>query len=73
MKYIRSNLNIVSTQIKQLDMLLDFAPTYTNKFIQYHASEILMHVDSDFAYLIYPYASSFTAGKLLLIPPPPVQ
>ena len=47
-------------------MLLDYASTYPNAVIQYHASDIVLHVDSDTSYLVIPYARIFTAGIFLL-------
>ena len=47
-------------------MLLDYASTYPNAVIQYHDSDIVLHVDSDTSYLVIPYARSFTAGIFLL-------
>ena len=57
-------------------MLLDYASTYPNAVIKYHASDIVLHVDSDTSYLVIPYARSFTDGIFLLsnwTPPNPTQ
>ena len=42
--------------------LLDYAATYQNAFIRYHASDMVLHVDSDAAYLVLPKARSRIAG-----------
>ena len=38
--------------------LMDYAATYPNVFIRYHASDMVLHVDSDAAYLVAPKARS---------------
>ena len=47
-------------------MLLDYAPTYPNAILRYEASKIVLHVDSDAAYLTMPEARSCYAGHFYL-------
>ena len=47
-------------------MLLDYSATYPNSVIQYHASYLVLHVDSDAAYLTIPEVRSFYAGNFYL-------
>jgi hypothetical protein len=54
-----------STKIKA-DMLLDYACTYTNAKIRYYTSDMVLHVDSDAAYLVLPNAKSRIAGHYYL-------
>ena len=42
--------------------LLDYAATYQNAFICYHASDMILNIDSDAAYLVIPKAKSRIAG-----------
>jgi len=46
--------------------LLDYAATYPNGSLRYHASAMLLHVDSDAAYLVLPNARSRIAGYYYL-------
>ena len=39
---------------EKYERLLDYAVIYPNAFIIYHASQIVLHVDSDAAYLVMP-------------------
>ena len=48
------------------DMLLDFAATYPNAKIRFHASDMILHVDTDAAYLVMPNAKSRIAGYFYL-------
>jgi hypothetical protein len=59
-----------STKIKA-DMLLDYACTYPNAKIRYYASDMVLHVDSDAAYLVLPNAKSRIAGHYYLSATPP--
>ena len=45
---------------------LDYAATYPNAIIQYHASKIVLHIDSDTSYLVMPEALSVYAGHFYL-------
>ena len=47
-------------------MLLDFAATYPNAKVRYHASDMILHVDTDAAYLVMPNAKSRIAGYFYL-------
>ena len=47
--------------------LLDYAATYQNAYIRYHASDMVLHVDSDAAYLVMPQARSRIAGYYQLL------
>ena len=47
-------------------MLLDFAATYPNAKVCYHASDMIIHVDTDAAYLVMPNAKSRIAGYFYL-------
>ena len=53
--------------------LLDYAATYPNAFIRYHASDMVLHVDSDAAYLVMPKARSRIAGYYQLLNYPTKQ
>jgi hypothetical protein len=55
------------------NQLLDYAATYPNAVIRYHASQMVLHVDTDAAYLVLPKARSRIAGHYFLsdLPPPP--
>ena len=43
-----------------------YAHTYPNATIQYHASDMCLHIDSDAAYLVQPQARSRVAGHFYL-------
>ena len=45
---------------------LDYAATYPNAIIRYYASKIVLHIDSDAAYLVMPEARSVYAGHFYL-------
>ena len=47
-------------------MLLDYAHTYPDPKIRYHASDMCLHIDSDAAYLVQPKARSRVAGHYYL-------
>ena len=47
-------------------MLLDYAETYPNTAIRYRASEMVLHVDSDAAYITMPEEIIFYAGHFYL-------
>ena len=59
------------------EYIMDYAHTYPNETIRYHASEMCLHIDSDAAYLVHPQARSRVAGhfylsdKILLETPTP--
>ena len=45
---------------------MGYAATYPNATIQYHASDMILHVDTDLAYLVLPNARSRVAGHYFL-------
>jgi hypothetical protein len=56
--------------------LLDYTATYPNADLRYHASGMVLHVDTDAAYLVLPKARSVIAGHYFLSdnpPPPPTK
>ena len=53
-------------------MLLDYAATYPCAKLRYHASDMILHVDSDAAYLVLPNAHSRIAGHYFLSSKPPL-
>ena len=46
-------------------MLRDYAATYLNASLCYKASDMVLHVDSDMAYLNMPESQSCYAGNYL--------
>ena len=56
---------------KNSNMLLDYASTYLNAVIRYHASDMVLHVDPDAAYLVFTNAQICTAGHFYLRKWPP--
>ena len=50
----------------QVHMLMDYMATYPASVIRYYASDMIMHVDSDAAYLVAPGAKSRIAGYYYL-------
>jgi hypothetical protein len=52
-------------------MLMDYAGTYPLAIIRYHASNMVLHIDSDAAYLVLPNARSRYAGHYYLSNHPP--
>ena len=47
-------------------MLLDYAATYPNVVIRYKVSNMVLHVDSDLAYITMPEARSCYDGNFYL-------
>ena len=45
---------------------LDYAATYPNSIIRYHASKMVLHIDSDAAYLVMPESRRVYAGHFYL-------
>ena len=41
---------------------MDYVHTYPNAYIRFYTSDIILHVDSDAAYLVAPKARSRIAG-----------
>ena len=46
--------------------LMDYLHTYPDAYIRYYASDMILHVDSDAAYLVEPKAKSRVAGYFYL-------
>jgi hypothetical protein len=73
-------LNQISTQQAKptkmtnsdANMLLDFAATYPNAKLRFHASDMILHIDTDAAYLVMPNAKSRIAGYFYLSSHPSV-
>lgn len=47
---------------QQFQRLMDYVYTYPSAYLRYHTSDMILHVDSDAAYLVLPYAKSRIAG-----------
>ena len=47
---------------KKYIRLMDYVATYPDAYIRYNASDMILHVDSDAAYLVLPNAKSRIAG-----------
>ena len=41
---------------------MDFLHTYDGAYLYFYASDMVLHVDSDAAYLVYPKSRSRVAG-----------
>ena len=52
--------------VKKRNMLMDYAHTYPNAKIRYHASDMYIHIDSNAAYLVHPQSRSRVAGNFYL-------
>ena len=52
--------------VKKCNMLMDYAHTYPNATIRYHASDMCLHIYSDAAYPVQPQACSRVAGHFYL-------
>ena len=50
----------------KITMLLDYLATYSNAKIRYHASDMVLHIDSDVANLVLPNARNRIAGYIYL-------
>jgi hypothetical protein len=48
------------------DRLLNFAATYPNASVRFYASDMILHIDTDAAYLVLPNARSRVAGYYYL-------
>ena len=51
---------------KACDVLLNYCATYPNVHLRYHASDMILNIDSDAAYLVAPGAKSRVAGYFQL-------
>ncbi len=47
---------------RKAHQIMDYTATYPNAFIRYHASDMILNIDSDAAYLVAPQAKSRIAG-----------
>lgn len=47
---------------KRCQRLMDFLNTYPDAYLRFHASDMVLHIDSDAAYLVLPKARSRVAG-----------
>ena len=48
--------------LDQCHQIMDYAATYPDVYVRYYASDMVLHVDSDAAYLVMPQAKSRIAG-----------
>ena len=60
-----------ATTRDKVDWLFDYALTHPTATIKYHASDMILHVESDAAYLVLPKARSRYAGFFHLADHPP--
>ena len=51
---------------KEVDWLMDYCATYPSVTVRFHASDMILHVDSDAAYLVAPGVKSRIAGHFYL-------
>ena len=58
--------------LDQCGMLLDYARTYKNAKLRFRKSDMILHVESDAAYLVQPNARSRIAGYYFLSSYPPL-
>ena len=60
----------------ECEQLMDYAATYPHVIVRYYASDMILNIDSDAAYLVLPNAKSRIAGYFYLssdpinVPPP---
>ena len=52
---------------------MDYIATYPTAYIRYHASQMILNIDSDAAYLVAPKARSRVAGYYPLSCDPQLQ
>ena len=52
--------------LNKIQMLLDYVATYPNTIQRFHKSDMVLHVDSDAAYLVQQNARSRIAGTYIL-------
>ena len=57
--------------LSKCKQLLDYAATFPNVTLRFHASDMILHVDSDAAYLVQDGARSRIAGHYILSSRPP--
>lgn len=58
---------------KDMEWLMDYAATYPNPKLRFYASDMVLHVDSDAAYLVMPNSKSRYAGYFYLSDQPPTH
>ena len=58
--------NPIKKTMQKCLQLLDYEATYPNGYFHYHTSAMLLHVDSDEAYLVMPNVRSWVAGYYYL-------
>ena len=51
---------------RKVRQLLDYVASHSNAVLRYHASAMVLHIDSDAAYLVLPQAKSRIAGHYYL-------
>lgn len=56
---------------RQCQRLMDFLNTYHDAYLRFYASDMILHIDSDAAYLVLPKARSRVAGYFHLANIPP--
>ena len=69
----REQSNPTVRTMNRAKRVLDYAATYPSAFIRYHSSSMILHVDSDAAYLIAPQAKSRVAGFYYLSSHPSIN
>ena len=57
--------------LNRCQMILDYVATYPNTIQRFYKSYMVLHVDSDAAYLVQPRAKSRIAGSYILSSRPP--
>jgi len=51
---------------EECQQIMDYAATYPNVYVRFYASDMVLHIDSDAAYLVMPNAKSRIAGYFQL-------
>eukprot|EP00957_Ditylum_brightwellii_P133242 10159989-Ditylum_brightwellii.AAC.1 len=52
--------------VKETDHLLNYLATYPNATIRFHASNMILYIHSDAAYMVLPEAGFLTGGYFYL-------
>ena len=67
---INENLRVQSRPTRDTEeksiMLLDYSATYPNEIFRYKASDMVLHVDLDVAYITMPEERTYYAGDFYL-------
>ena len=58
--------NPTATTKKYTQQLMDYLHTYSNTYLRFYASDMVLHVDSDAAYQVLPKSRSHIAGFYML-------